>query len=589
MDVENNQAQKISLIDPIYHNYMKAVSRSLADSEFYENFMSVLFHADHDIQFSNKKVEMAIDLSWIDAVEEAIEGLQNIISSPRNVIREEEIIVNVAHARKAGADTVRHLAQNSSMIDDFDESRGSVRPGKLMQKLRDESINIYENALTFSTIEFAHHFVKIRHDAIFGAMGDEIGAKLRVHSEVENNFEHICLDSMVQIRKKEEILETEDKNAKIFARISRLYRVLGVMMNTQFAQDMGKMKRAKGNVVMTNVLKRHPDYKKVVKLWGFLREYTDVGYSVKIVEQDPTVDDIMMENIFHSHLFQYITLKGYLEDEEDRMIPRPVKEEKRTLKPQFIHQIVEELTDNYDLPDIEIRKVLIEELTREQLLAEERAEQLRLIEEAEARRREEEEKRQKERELEEERLRQEEKARQEEEHHQRLLQEAEDRRRGHLFTEEFAIFRKHLDDQIARRNIVRQEMQYGQKDFDTAFKIMEEMEQRRAEEKARIEKRREEERARLAAEKAAQEERERVKAERQAQLLAERRVKLSNEQAERDAQLAQAYKNALAVFRDRRVEQQGLRKTTEEQERLGREAFERARRLKRRRKVQARR
>lgn len=589
MDLENNQEKKISLIDPIYQKYMKAVSRSLADSDFYDDFMSVLFHADHAIQFSNKKVEMAIDLSWIDAVEDTVEAMQNIISSPRNIIKEEEIIVNVAHARKAGADTVRHLAQNSSMIDDFDERRGSVRPGKLMQKLRDESTSIYENALTFSTIEFAHHFVKIRHDAIFGAMGDEIGARLRVHSEVENNFEHICLDSHIQIRKKDDILETEDKNAQIFSRISKLYRVLGTMMNTQFAQEMGKMKRAKGNVVMTNVLKRHPDYKKIVKLWGFLREYTDVGYSVKIVEQDPEVNDIMMENIFHNQLFQYITLKGYLEDEEDRMIPQPVKEEKRTLKPQFIHQIVEELTDNYDLPDIEIRKVLIEELTKEQLLAEERAEQLRLIEEAEARRREEEEKLQKEREIEEERLRQEQKLREEEERHQRLLQEAEDRRRGHLFTEEFAIFRSNLDEQIARRNIVRQEMQYGQKDFDTAFKIMEEMEQRRAEEKARIEKRREEERARLAAEKAAQEERERVKAERQAQLLEERRVKLSNEQAERDAQLAQAYQNALAVFRDRRLEQQTLRKTTEEQERLGREAFEKARRLKRRRKVTARR
>ena len=46
-------------------------------------------------------------------------------------------------------------------------------------------------------------------------------------------------------------------------------------------------------------------------------------------------------------------------------------------------EIIEELTDDYDLPDVEIRKVLIEEITKAQLLKEEEAERRRLVEEKE--------------------------------------------------------------------------------------------------------------------------------------------------------------------------------------------------------------
>ena len=85
-----------------------------------------------------------------------------------------------------------------------------------------------------------------------------------------------------------------------------------------------------------------------------------------------------MNYIYHNILFNYLILKGYLEDEKDRLVPAPVKTKQRSLKPKFIKEIIEELTEDYDLPDVEIRKVLIEELTKEQLMHEEAEERRRL-------------------------------------------------------------------------------------------------------------------------------------------------------------------------------------------------------------------
>ena len=100
------------------------------------------------------------------------------------------------------------------------------------------------------------------------------------------------------------------------------------------------------------------------------------GYTIRVVEQNPQINEIFQRDIYHNILFNYLILTGYLEDERDRKAPAPVKTKKRSLKPKFIKEIIEELTEDYDLPDIEIRKVLIEELTREQLLLEEEAERL---------------------------------------------------------------------------------------------------------------------------------------------------------------------------------------------------------------------
>ena len=384
------EAKTPSLIDPIYQKFVRGVTRAIGSTEFYQFFMDAVSRAQNEFQFSNRKMIKTVDLRWVNNIEESLEAMQKIISNPRNIIKEEELIVNVANARKAGSETIRHLAQHSALVEKFDPDQGEVRPGRLMQRYREDSMGLYENRLVFTTMEYAYHFVKIRHDALFEAMSDEFGAKLKVKSDMESATEHVHVDMFLHIKDIESPLDTDRKNGDVFSRISRIYRVLSVFMNSEFAQQMAKLSRIKGTVTKTNVLKKNPDYHKIMVLWDFLRQYDEIGYTIRVVEQNPKIDEQFQENIYRNILFQYLILKGYLEDADDRRVPTKAKGRKRTLKPKFIHEIVEELTEDYDLPDVEIRKVLIEELTKEQLMQEEAAERRRLVEEQAKRKKEEE-------------------------------------------------------------------------------------------------------------------------------------------------------------------------------------------------------
>lgn len=516
------------LIDPIYQKFTRGVLRAISSTEFYEYFMDAIANAENTFQFSNRKLEKAVDLNWVDQIERVLPAMQNIIANPRNMIREEELIVNAAIAKRAGSDVVRHLTQHAAFVEDYDQESGDVRPTKLMQKIRDDSEELYENRLVFTTMEMAFHFVKIRHDALFEAMSDEFGAKLKVNSDMQSATEMVHLEMFLHIKEMESAIDADQRNADTFNRISRIYRLLATFMNSTFAKQMAKVPRVKGNIVKTNVLKKNPDYRRVAQLLEFLRTYDQIGYSIRVIEQAPQINETFQRDIFHNILFNYMILKGYLQDESDRVVPVAGKEHRRTLKPKFIRQIVEELTEDYDLPDVEIRKVLIEQLTKEQLMHEEAEQRRKLVEEQAKKKKEEEERLRKERAAEKERIRKEreaerERIRQEQEaekqrlFHERMLREAEDRRRSGIFRAEITRFEEKKSDQLETRAKDRARYLAEQEDFADAAMLVEQAEQRKLAALERKRRREEEERERIQRERMEQLERERQEEERRRQ------------------------------------------------------------------------
>ena len=595
--------KKQGLIDPVYQKFTKSVIRALGTTEFYDFFMDSISRAENEFQFSNRKLEKTVDLDWVDAVEDTLEAFQKIIANPRNIIREDELIVNVANAKKAGADVVRHLSQHAALVEKFDETTGDVRPSKLMQKYREDSIGIYENRLVFTTLEHAFQFVKIRHDALFSAMSDEFGAKLKVNSVMQTSTEMVQMDMFLHIKETDSALETDDKNRETFERISREYRVLAVLMNSQFAQQMAKLPRVKGSITKTNVLKKNPNYRKVLQLFDYLKEYTDIGYTIRVVEQNPQVNETLERDIYHNILFNYLILKGYLEDEKDRRTPAPSKTRQRALKPKFIKEIIEELTEDYDLPDVEIRKVLIEELTKEQLMHEEAEERRRLVEEQAARKKAEQERiRQekeaekerirKEKEAEKERIRQEKQAEEDRLRMERMEREAEDRRRSKLLKAELDRFQNGLVKQLEAREAAAAKKAAELLEFEDAAQLLEEAEQRKLEAEEREKKRIREERERikrekqLAIERAQRLEAERIEAERLAKLAEEeqRQAEARQAQDEKDTAAVRIYLEEVTFFLDALQGRKDLRQ--QEADRIRQEAEQRE--LERQRRLAAR-
>lgn len=462
MAQQKKQTKKSASIDAIYQKYARSVVRTLASTEFYEFFMDTISRAENSIEFSNVRHQKIIDPVWVDKINATLEAFQNIASNPRNTIKEEDIVVNVAHARRGGPDVVRHLAQHAQFVNEYDVNTNEVKPNHLLQKLRDDSDDIYENRLVFTVLERAHHFVKIRYDALFDVIGDEYGAKIKLSSDLDSASEEIHFNSFMHIKQKQSILEADAENGDMLALVAKLYRVLTMFMATPFAKKMSRLARVRDPIVKTNVLKKNPDYKTVVALWDFLKSYGDVGYAINVTEQNPKITEQLQADLFNNIMYQYIVLKNHMDGDAERRVEAPVKQKKKTLKPKFIREIVEELTEDYDLPDVEIRKVLIEQLTKEQLMREEELERRRLVEEQEKQRKAEQERLRLEKEAEKERIRlekaaekeriaREKEAEKERARVEKLKQQTLDRRYAKAITKELEKFASALETQLELR------------------------------------------------------------------------------------------------------------------------------------------
>ena len=108
----NKKNGQAASIDAVYQKYARGVIRTLASTEFYDFFMDVISRAENEIQFSNRRCEKIIDPKWVEELEASLSGFQRIIANPRNTIREEELIVNVANERYA---TLAALAADREM------------------------------------------------------------------------------------------------------------------------------------------------------------------------------------------------------------------------------------------------------------------------------------------------------------------------------------------------------------------------------------------------------------------------------------------------------------------------------------------
>ncbi len=578
-------------IDPIYKQYAARIIKYVASTDFYDYFMIMLENGKNSMQFSNRKVEKFVDETWVTAIEAAMKPMEEIINNPRNFIMQEEIIVNVALAKRITPDTVQHLAQHGDMIDRYDDKEG-VRPNRLMEKSKEDSWNTYENRFVYTLLEMTYEFVDKRYEAIFAAMNEEDGAHLKMKSDASSYHESMHVDVDIQLRQQEDLLSADKKNESIFSRIARLHRLLTTFRSTRFAKDVAKYGKIKPPLIRTNAIAKNPNFKACHKLWNFIMSYKDVGYTINIYEQNPEISESFMMDIFHTVMFDYIILKNYLENPEDRELHLNKKIKRKQLKPKFITEIIEEIVSNYDLPDVEVRKILIEEITKAQLMKEEAEERRRLVEEKERemRKRQQEEARERarlEREAEKERQRREREAEKERQRleKERLEAEAREQRLREQFErdeqrleEEMGLeIQKSLEDlqgYIGKKQAVREQEArlIAEQQAEQAEKERLAREKAKAQEKAAKEKAAQAEKERLAREKAkAQEKAAKEKAaQAEKERLAREKARAQEKAAKEKA--AQAEKERLAREKARAQEKAAKEKAAQaEKERLARE------------------
>lgn len=356
-------------INDLYLLITQQVGPSLENDEYFQYLYNLVDSGDNTINQQHKILHKKIDENWIDFIEQNIDAIFKIIQKPRSFIATKEEVVPVGLAKKITADSVRHLSMNTQFI--ASDEGGDIQPTRILNVSTEESFNLYENRFIYHLIQRLAAFINKRTDIIFWATGDEITDNLTLESSFKDAYEEVNYKIELNIKDLQNVAKSREEHMDLFKRIEEIQKKVRALRKSPFCQTMAGCTVVRSPIQRTNLMMKDPYYRTCYKLWQFIESYDDIGYTID--EQDTAIemDEDYLVRMYTNLISNYTVFKS-LTDGDGRSEDVLAQRNFEKIKPKFIKEIREEIVDDYNLPDVEVRRVLIEEVTQAQLDAEAR-------------------------------------------------------------------------------------------------------------------------------------------------------------------------------------------------------------------------
>lgn len=345
----------------LYLEYKDHLASATTDNEFYDEMDTAIKSGTNSYSLFNRYFEKKIDLRWVEEIEACIIPLDNIIRVPRKFIVQEEEIVPIERARKITNESIRHLAQHTNMIAKVEGD--DVTPNQILNVFREESYEVYENRFVFTLMQNLVRFIDVRYNVLFNISDDDNMASLKMESEFNRGREKVQYKLEVSAQSAGSDLDEnagpDGENATAFQRIERVKKIINEYAHSSFMKELRNCVPVRPPIMRTNAIQKNPNFRACLKLWQFIQSYDELGYEITVKESNDMVSAEYMQELNRMTAMNYMMLKANTLSED-----AVGKQKKRKLKPKLLKRLAEELVMDYDMEEVEIQRVFVDEIKR---------------------------------------------------------------------------------------------------------------------------------------------------------------------------------------------------------------------------------
>lgn len=253
---------KLSLFE-IYNN------TSLEDRE---DFLDGI---DSKLEVKNQFRKVIYDYSWLEKMEETMYYLDNIMRNPKKFIINEEEVVKIEKARKVTVESIRHLTQHTSYIQEFDQVTGEVKPSKILNINKEEDYDMYENRFIYTLLVNMKMFIaRVSGDCINGSNMNSV-KNIKYSAVTKINSERVGIDISLNAIDNRNLSPSSNGGLSISQRIEKLNLQLANLMNSDLIKTLERahVTFVRSPIKRTNVILKNPNFQKAMELWTFLEGY----------------------------------------------------------------------------------------------------------------------------------------------------------------------------------------------------------------------------------------------------------------------------------------------------------------------------
>ena len=242
--------------------YLNSINKDNANKFIASTSSNITVKRDIDARVS--------DTSWIDMVEECIPYLDNIIRNPRRFIVQEENIVPIEKAKVVTEESIRHLAQHTSMIQEVQED-GTVIPLKLLNVYREETVDLYENRFIKSLVDNLYTFVNNKLNESDQRSYAKVESTVSYSGLMKKKGEEVEVNLQLKSKKDTEIDASKDGHS-LEERISHIKDIVSAFRGSTFIKSLKESSPVRSPIRKTNVILKEQNFIKALELWEYLEK-----------------------------------------------------------------------------------------------------------------------------------------------------------------------------------------------------------------------------------------------------------------------------------------------------------------------------
>ena len=319
------------------------------DELFLHNLNSTLYvKRDYDMK--------DFDYEWLDIVEDCIPYIDNILRNPKRFIINEEEIVKVELARKVTVESVIHLTQHTNLIQKI-EDNGDVKPSKILNINKEESMDTYENRFIFTLLNNLRLFYENRVEATSGQSYclDKNLLQYTANTKVYSENLKINID-ISDITKTVKEHSGDKGNMTLADRLKNVKTQIDGFFGTELMQILSKLHVApvRSPIKKTNVILKNPNFRKAEELWNYIQSFESKDKREK--EKRDFFDKGVLKNEYdQAFLMAFIANKNFITNS------------KTATESAVVNQMIQRLIENLLDTDVDLTEDKIEEAFLKQL------------------------------------------------------------------------------------------------------------------------------------------------------------------------------------------------------------------------------
>lgn len=326
---------------------LQTALQTMQESDIYGDMSRLVDASRKTVSMNRKLMEKSIDVSWVEAIEEGLLHVDNVVRNPRRTIVDVEEVVPIALSKKITVDSIKHLAQHTDLIQSIDEKKGTITPSKILNVHKEESLETYENRFVNTLIDRLYIFIMTRYEKLSQVDKDEEIFAVEMESDIDDKQGNETTIH-ISIASKKSLEATNDSGYTIWQRVEKLKKTLEGYKGSELCQALGN-NFVHPPIMRTNAIMKNVDLKACLALWQYILGYEKIGYEINIEDTAVQPSAEYMSDLSQMVACNLFLFRGYTDRTRSKYVPLG-KRKFKGVQPKVVKRYKAELlSGHYDV------------------------------------------------------------------------------------------------------------------------------------------------------------------------------------------------------------------------------------------------